>query len=150
MLEDTFVNVLKEIFGTNTAVTNSHKIPFTSADGTPAGLASISDLASVLGVQSVNVGCYNRETPLNTGLKLKPASSYLLLASASYDNGQTKYNSFYAYFCTSNRTITITSDVTWLHNGNMPNGVLFSVSENETLVLTGLYGNFYIKLISTK
>ena len=50
----TLANALKSVFGNNTIdnPSSSSKIPYCDSNGLPAGLASISNLASVLGVGS--------------------------------------------------------------------------------------------------
>lgn len=48
MTTDLLANGLSAVFGTSTSVTSSHKVPFFNGT-TPAGLATMSDLASVLG-----------------------------------------------------------------------------------------------------
>ena len=52
----TLANALKAVFGTSITPTSSQYVPITAADGTPAGISSMSALASVLGgIQIMNV-----------------------------------------------------------------------------------------------
>ena len=46
----TLANALKAVFGTSITPTSSQYVPITASDGTPAGISSMSALASVLGV----------------------------------------------------------------------------------------------------
>ena len=51
----TLANALKAVFGTSITPTSSQYVPITASDGTPAGISSMSDLASVLGVNVNNI-----------------------------------------------------------------------------------------------
>ena len=65
---NTLANALKSVFGNNTTdnPSSSSKIPYCGSDGLPAGLASMGNLASVLGVNKVITGGFNCDE-LETG-----------------------------------------------------------------------------------
>ena len=51
----TMANALKAVFGTSITPTSSQYVPITASDGTPAGISSMANLASVLGVMPLAV-----------------------------------------------------------------------------------------------
>ena len=77
---NTLANALKSVFGNNTTdnPSSTSKIPYCGSDGLPAGLASMSNLASVLGAMVCDItGAPYRKSPIQASARTSIRTSGL-------------------------------------------------------------------------